>query len=281
MHNKMFVADNQLAIVGGRNIGNEYFGLKAKYNFRDLDVLTVGPVVNEISRAFDRYWNAESAYPGGAMSTKVAQEDLQKLMAMVTAQLERDRNDLKSFALEPQSWNRQLTQLPDQLKPGEAHFMQDQPIVENGEELRLVEMLGNLAAPSHEELIILTPYLIPVGDFLKDLARLETEGVQVKILTGSLGSNNHTVTHSHYRKYRHRILETGAELYEFRHDPSVAVMIGVGKGRPSPPSEPCKRFSRTRLSSRWLPHRDRRANMWALRMVKSPRSAKKEFGHSL
>jgi putative cardiolipin synthase len=224
MHNKVFVADNQLAIVGGRNIGNEYFGLKAKYNFRDLDVLTVGPAVKEISSAFDRYWNAESAYPGGAMSTKVTREDLQKLMAQVTAQLENEKKDLKSYALEPQSWNRKLRQLPEQLKPGEAHFVQDQPTVENGEEMRLVQMLDRLAAPSHKELIILTPYLIPVGDFLKDLSRLEKEGVAVKILTGSLGSNNHTVTHSHYRKYRRRILETGAELYEFKHDPSAAVM---------------------------------------------------------
>ena len=58
-------------------------------------------------------------------------------------------------------------------------------------------------------------------------------------------------------------------------------MIGVGKGRPSPPSEPCMQFSRTRLSSRWFPHRDWRANKWASRIVKRPRSAKKAFGHSL
>ena len=58
-------------------------------------------------------------------------------------------------------------------------------------------------------------------------------------------------------------------------------MIGVGKGRPSPPSEPCMRFSRTRLSSRWFPHRDWHANMWASHMVKSPRSAKKAFIHLL
>jgi putative cardiolipin synthase len=111
------------------------------------------------------------------------------------------------------------------MKGGEAHFLQDVPISLDGEEYRLSDMLLRLADPSHEELIIVTPYLIPVsgGSFLENLARLSSEGVKIKILTGSMGSNNHTVAHSHYKKYRRRILETGAELYEFRHDPSPAM----------------------------------------------------------
>ena len=79
MHNKLFAVDNHLAIVGGRNIGNGYFGLSRKYNFRDLDVLVGGPVVEEISHAFDEYWNAEASYPGSAMSRKATIEDLQPI----------------------------------------------------------------------------------------------------------------------------------------------------------------------------------------------------------
>jgi len=74
---------------------------------------------------------------------------------------------------------------------------------------------------------MVTPYLIPVGNFLEELAEMSSEGVTVKILTGSLGANNHTVAHSHYKKYRRRILATGAELYEFRHDPSPAIRDAV------------------------------------------------------
>ncbi|MGB5985547.1 MAG: phospholipase D-like domain-containing protein [Desulfobacterales bacterium] len=85
-------------------------------------------------------------------------------------------------------------------------------------------LLGHLAAPSHQELIIVTPYMIPVGNFLKNLERLSSEGVKIKVLTGSLGSNNHTVAHSHYKKYRKQILKSGAELYEFRHDPASTVI---------------------------------------------------------
>jgi len=109
------------------------------------------------------------------------------------------------------------------MKVGEAHFLQDVPVLFDGEEHRLSDMLEYLAEPNHEELIIITPYLIPVGTFMKDLTQLSSEGVKIKILTGSMGSNNHTVTHSHYKKYRRRILSTGAELYEFKHDPSPAI----------------------------------------------------------
>jgi putative cardiolipin synthase len=101
----------------------------------------------------------------------------------------------------------------------EPHFIQDHPVTFDGAEHRLSDMLLYLAEPSHTELIMATPYLIPVNGFLDDLAKLSSDGVNIRIVTGSMGSNNHTVAHSHYKKYRRRILRTGAELYEFRHDP--------------------------------------------------------------
>ncbi len=223
MHNKLFVVDNRLAIVGGRNIGNSYFGLSRKYNFRDLDVLVGGPVVAEISHAFDEYWNAEASYPGSAMSKKATIEDLQSIREENTEYIKKQRDVLASYPMEPVQWKEELQPLPSLMEKGEAHFLQDVPISIDGEEHRLSDMLELLAEPNHEELIIMTPYLIPMGDMLKNLAQLSSEGVTVKILTGSMGSNNHTVAHSHYKKYRRRILETGAELYEFRHDPSPAM----------------------------------------------------------
>lgn len=223
MHNKLFVADNQLAIVGGRNIGNEYFGLSKKYNFRDLDVLVIGPVVEEISRAFDVYWNAKLSYPGSAMSSKATIEELQTIREEHEESLSNERDVLASYSMKPIQWKEELQQLPFHIKVGEAHFLQDVPVLFDGEEPRLSDMLKYLAEPNHDELIIITPYLIPVGTFLKGLTQLSSEGVKIKILTGSMGSNNHTVAHSHYKKYRRRILSTGAELYEFKHDPSPAI----------------------------------------------------------
>lgn len=223
MHNKLFVVDSRMAIVGGRNIGNEYFGLGKKYNFRDLDVLTTGPVVEEISRAFDLYWNAKLSYPGGAMSGKATGEDLQALRAAAEAFLHDRRALLTSYPIEPVPWEKELEKLPSLMKAGEAHFIQDVPIIYAGKQYRLVDMLDYLAEPSNEEVTFVTPYLIPAGSFLEDLQKLSSEGVKVNVVTGSMGSNNHTAAHSHYKKYRRRILATGARLFEFKHDPSAAI----------------------------------------------------------
>ena len=223
MHNKLFVVDNRMAIVGGRNIGNAYFGLGKKYNFRDLDVLTTGSVVEEISRAFDVYWNAKLSYPGGAMSSKATSEDLQALRADNETFLHDRQAVLSSYPMEPVQWKEELEKLPTLMKVGEAHFLQDVPIIYKGEQYRLVDMIDYLAEPSHKEVTFVSPYLIPVGTFLEDLERLSSEGVKVNVVTGSMGSNNHTAAHSHYKKYRRRILATGARLFEFKHDPSAPI----------------------------------------------------------
>jgi putative cardiolipin synthase len=220
MHNKLFVVDNQIAIIGGRNIGNPYFGLSKKYNFRDLDALVAGAVVEELSEAFDEYWNSELAYPGVALADIENDNSIQEVRDFISQYIDESRKTLASYPLGPENWEEKFLQLPARMKKGEAHVIQDKPVLIGGEEHRLVDMLRYLAEPNHKELTIVTPYLIPVRTFLEDIAKLSSEGVKVTILTGSMGSNNHTVAHSHYKKYRRRILATGANLYEFKHDPS-------------------------------------------------------------
>ncbi len=222
MHNKLFVVDNRVAIVGGRNIGNEYFGLSRKYNFRDLDVLVMGSVVEkEISQAFDEYWNAKVAFPGGAASRRATLEDLRRLQKENLDFIDEHRELLSAYPLEPRDWSGRISNLSASMKVGIARFLQDDPVKLGNQEYRLVDMLEYLAEPQRQELILTTPYLIPVKGFLEDLAKLESEGVRVIIITASMASNNHTIAHSHYKKYRRRILATGAELYEFRAQPAT------------------------------------------------------------
>jgi putative cardiolipin synthase len=221
MHNKVFVVDNQFAVVGGRNIGNEYFGLSTKYNFRDLDVLTTGPVIPEISKAFDEYWNAETAYPGYALSPKTGPDRLDHLRQDFEGRHQADRAFFAAtpYPFKRQDWSRQLRHLTSRMHSGEAHFIQDEPVTHRGEQRRLLDTLEYLAEPSHKELLIVTPYLIPVGDFLEDLERLAREGVKVTIVTGGMDSNNHTVAHAHYRKYRKPVLRGGSTLVEYKSQP--------------------------------------------------------------
>jgi putative cardiolipin synthase len=221
MHNKLFIADNHLAIVGGRNIGNEYFGLARKYNFRDLDVLVAGEVLGDLSRSFDKFWNAELSYPGSAMSKKVKPGDLDRLRVGVDEYIAEKSDVLVSYPLRPRSWRKELMALPETLMSGRAQFIQDEPVLIGDEEYRLEDMLRYIARPAGGKVTVVSPYFIPSKEMLGRMTEIASKGVKVSILTASMASNNHTAAHSHYRKYRRRILATGAELFEFKHQPSA------------------------------------------------------------
>ncbi|MHC4712417.1 MAG: phospholipase D-like domain-containing protein [Planctomycetota bacterium] len=223
MHNKLLIVDNRAAIFGGRNIGNAYFGLSKKYNFLDLDVIVMGPVVEEASEAFDEYWNADLSYPGIAMSRRARPEDIPRIRENTEKFLVRHRDLLVSYPVERTLRGTAIRGLPYLMETGEAHIIQDEPVRFGEENLRLVDMLASIASPTDKEFLIGTPYLIPDQRFLDAVKDAALRGIKVRIITNSLGSNNHTPVHSHYKKYRRRLLDAGAELYEFRHDPSSAV----------------------------------------------------------
>jgi len=223
MHNKVMVVDGHMAIAGGRNIGNAYFGLSERYNFRDLDALIVGPVVPEIATAFDEYWNAEIAYPAEAMSSRAKPEDLAAYLKFVDRFLEENSSRLASYVGGEPGALLDLDDLRKRLEEGRAYFLQDDPVEVEGERVRLMDMIDYVASETTKELLIVSPYLIPRGDFLEELKFVAERGLELKILTGSLGANNHTMAHSHYRKYRRALLDSGAALYEFRHDPSPEI----------------------------------------------------------
>jgi putative cardiolipin synthase len=226
MHNKLFIADNHIAIVGGRNIGNEYFGLSKKYNFRDLDVLLVGPVLPELSNAFDDYWNADISYPGGAMSDKASIEEIELIRRNDELYLSEQSYVLSSYPLIPKDWSEEFRQLLDELIPGKAYFIQDVPVQTGEDEYRVFDMLDYIAKPDQQELIIVSPYFIPTEKLLNKLDEILSTGLKVSIITASMGANNHTAAHSHYKKYRRRLLESGVLLYEMKHDlPAKTRMI--------------------------------------------------------
>ena len=230
MHNKLFVVDGSVAIVGGRNVGDAYFGKSGSYNFRDLDVLTVGPVVEEMSAAFDEYWNAEVSYPGTALSDRVEEEDVERIRDEIREHLSAHEAELAPYPVDRRDWSAPLADVAAAMYPGIGHYLQDIPHEEEDAPPRLIDMITYLAPGAGEELVFVSPYFIPLPGTIDDFRAAVDDGVRLKIVTGSLGSNNHTIAHSHYKKYRHAIIATGAELYEFRHDPSPAVRHQVDAG---------------------------------------------------
>jgi len=223
MHNKLIVADNRFAIVGGRNLGNEYFGLNPKQNFTDFDVLAIGPVARKISASFDIYWNNQWAYPGEALLQNYkGQNLLPLLLEELQEQLVKNEDLLVEFQEQYQDWGRMLRLLADYKKGGTARVIYDEPLIgEKTPPTQLIESLDELTDDTHQELLISTPYFIPDDDFYDPVAELVSDGVRVVVLTNSLASTNHPIVHSGYKKHRKKVIEIGVELYELRHDASA------------------------------------------------------------
>jgi len=223
MHNKLMIVDNHLLIAGGRNIGNSYFGLGSSYNFVDIDVLSLGGVIAESSRAFDDYWNNVAAYPVSGWKVILPAGSYFDMRAHISSQLEKYADQLGAYPLEPADWQSWLSELSESLFVGEAHFLQDHPVEIEGQDYRLVDMVAYMSDPSEDQLLLASPYLIPVGSMVEDLKAMHEKGINIKIVTNSLASTNHTLVNSHYKKYRRPLLDAGVGLYEFRHQPSHAM----------------------------------------------------------
>lgn len=223
MHNKLFVADNHVAIVGGRNIGNPYFGMSEKYNFRDIEVIGVGPVAKEISSSFDLYWNDAWARPGKSFSPsgKVL-PSMALAREFLAERLDDSTIGIVQQFKQPQDWHTQRQEISESSSKGKVWVVFDDPPSKTtqGEGVRKVDNLRDLAESITEEVIIASAYFIPTPMFMDDLKNLTDRGIRVKVLTNSLASTNHTVVNSGYAPWRRRLLEAGVELYEYQSDPA-------------------------------------------------------------
>jgi putative cardiolipin synthase len=219
MHNKSFTVDNQVTILGGRNIGNSYFEADPEVDFHDLDVIAVGPVAREVSVSFDQYWNNQLAYPASVLNGKSSSPD----------KIEQQRQFLQEFVsqqahstylLALQDSNLANSMRHDQVNYhwGEAEVLYDQPekLVEDFRktEFHLATKLEPYFESVQHELIILSPYFVPGKQVTAFLSRLSRRGVRVRILTNSLASTDVGIVHSGYCKYRKDLLRAGIELYE-------------------------------------------------------------------
>ncbi len=218
MHNKMLLVDGHFAIVGGRNIGDEYFGLAEEFNFVDLDVVVAGDVIPQLTATFDDYWNSVLTYPAGALA-EVDQEDYLDMREENRAYVEEQSGRLAQFAgLDREAM---LDGLRDTMHRGWAEFHADRPIPRGVEEIRLYERLADKAAPGSDSHTATTtaPYLLPSQLFMDLVGQDIEQGLEFRLLTNSLATNNQPAVHSHYEKYRNRFLDMGIALYELHHQP--------------------------------------------------------------
>jgi phosphatidylserine/phosphatidylglycerophosphate/cardiolipin synthase-like enzyme len=208
MHNKLFVADNALAITGGRNIGDQYFTRDPHNNFIDLDVVAAGAIVPELSASFDAFWNSKFAYPIASVADPVNAEP---------ASPPPDRGDSASanwLEGELQSGTVHLTWVP-------ATVLADRPAkiaseTSPDEEVTIANNIRALMRSAKQELIVISPYFVPGHDGVAMFTQLVGEGVHVRILTNSLASTDSPLVHNGYSHYRVALLKLGIELSEVR-----------------------------------------------------------------
>jgi putative cardiolipin synthase len=231
MHNKIFLVDGAAVIMGGRNIGDDYFGLDPKLNFRDLEVLAVGPAALEAGEAFDTYWNSRFAVPIDVLRKMPAGEaDLDGLRQRMEQRLENAGALPYTVPVTFADAEEGLASLRSQLTWAEAEIVVD-PLerFDGGNESPFVKFAGKLTTHAERDLVLQSAYLIPTKEGIQNIASLTDRGVRVRLLTNSLMSNNHISVHAHYAKYRKRLLRAGGELYELRADAALREFLESDK----------------------------------------------------
>ncbi|MDQ2961799.1 MAG: phospholipase D family protein [Pseudomonadota bacterium] len=222
MHNKLFVADNEIALTGGRNIGDPYFAASQGGEFGDLDLLIAGKMVRTLSGSFDAFWNSQLAVPLENLvvfkPTKERLDTYRESLRIHHAKMD------GSVYTRPLSDGGPVANILSGGRPliwarGEALYdSPEKAKLESGERAgRLLrDRVDRAAEAVRSELLLVSPYLVPGDDGMRLLTGLRTRNVRVRILTNSLQSTDAPVTFSAYSRYRVPILEAGIALYEVR-----------------------------------------------------------------
>ena len=222
MHNKLLTADGAAGIVGGRNVGDEYFDARTDVNFADLDLLAVGPVVAELGASFDLYWNSPYAVPITAWESLCkGPQELARLCAELEALEAEQRNSPYAARLREADIVQAAAAGELPLLWARTHAVADLPrkIEARGDEVAetlLTTRMGPLLPEARSEILIVSPYFVPRDAGVQSLVERAERGVRVRVLTNSLAATDVAAVHAGYAPSRRELLAGGVELYELR-----------------------------------------------------------------
>jgi putative cardiolipin synthase len=226
MHNKTFIVDNVVGIVGGRNLADEYFGVREDSNFADMDVMAAGLIARDISKSFDLYWNSKWAVPYEYLSlSRPGDEELKKSWEDLKEANKNAINSKYAVSLRESDFMNRIINKNISYCWARGYVLYDLPekVSEKGSKkynVNLMAKLLPLAVNTKSELILVSPYFVPNQTIVDVIGLLRSGGIKVKIATNSLASTDVASVHSGYAKYRKALLEDGVELFEMRADPS-------------------------------------------------------------
>ncbi|MGY1530038.1 phospholipase D-like domain-containing protein [Luteimonas sp. A649] len=221
MHNKSWIADNRIALVGGRNLGDEYFDAHTGVNFIDLDMLMTGPVVQEVSATFDAFWNSPSSFPIAQLSPRaVSPEALQRMRGVLDDSLvELGASEFEHVLREDPQVHALLAGETYLRWHSEWRFVSDDPQKKRLDMADRSEVLRVLLPVVHQarrNLRILTPYFVPAASGTAELVAAAQRGPEVQVLTNSLAATDVAIVHGGYMRSRRPLLRGGVQLWELR-----------------------------------------------------------------
>jgi len=225
MHDKLVIADGNAAVVGGRNLGDHYFGLSHDYNFHDLDLVAFGHMARQANGMFDSFWNSEWVVSAINLDTDPDPEFAQQKWTELQEK-NRAATELQAFGTEPDDWSAALAVVADKLHAGTSILVYDEV---TGDQIaqNVAGMMFPFMAEAQEELLITNAYIIPEQPAIDFIQSLTDRGVRVRILTNSLASHDVPAVNSHYREWRDDFINAGAELYELRADAAIQSIVDV------------------------------------------------------
>ncbi len=229
MHNKLWLADSAAAIVGGRNLGDEYFDAEPNMNFTDIDMLAIGPVARDLAQSFDQYWNSRLSKPiEEFVWRQPSQKDLDKARKGLRDYLDTARVE------QPELYERLLAYQHDpKLKvwldeliwaPGIALWDAPSKVLASGEpdpQLLLTTQLAPHLQGAKRDLVMVSAYFVPAPAGLQYLIGLADNGVEIRLLTNALEATDVPAVHGGYAPYRQEMLEHGMRLFELRSQPGA------------------------------------------------------------
>jgi putative cardiolipin synthase len=230
MHDKLIIVDGNAAVVGGRNIGDHYFGLSSAYNFHDLDLLGFGHIARQANDMFDHFWNSEWVVSAVNLTTEPDPDLASKKWAEMQEK-NRMTAELQSFPREPKDWSKELTALANELYPGTSYLLYDEATEKEAITQNMMQAMFAFMNQAEDELLITNAYIIPGQPGIDFVQRLTDRGVKTRILTNSLASHDVPAVNSHYKYWRDDFIKAGADLYELRADAEIQSMVDVPPSR--------------------------------------------------
>lgn len=224
MHNKSFTVDNQVTLIGGRNIADEYFAARQDAKFFDADVLAVGPVVEDVSRMFDQYWNNRAAVPVPVFADLPMDPD--EALRQLREKIKQKYDHLKTTQYAEVLQNAALDHLQDDLTWAPYELVYDSP---DKAQSKKAEEAASILTPLRQavfnvehELVVISPYFVLRKKEIEGLRSVRDRGVEITVLTNSLAATNQVVVFGGYAPIRRPMLNMGVRLYEVRADATIA-----------------------------------------------------------